>query len=108
MVADSLVALPSTFARPQVWHYVTAPSSPHHNRYNTYFVDLFVRCSNTVAIRMYASLNYSVYRRVLGYYSGTEDAFDMRRALPRDKTSASVVPLPRPITVDELMAWKLE
>ena len=30
--------------------------------YKAYFVDLFVRCSNTVAIRMYAKLGYRVYR----------------------------------------------
>ena len=35
-----------------------------------YFVDLFVRVSNDVAISMYKSFGYSVYRRVLGYYSG--------------------------------------
>ncbi len=45
-------------------------------RYNTYFVDLFVRSSNVVAIGMYEHFGYSVYRRVLGYYTGLnpEDA----------------------------------
>lgn len=38
-----------------------------------YFVDLFVRCNNDVAIDMYEKLGYTVYRRVLGYYSGMED-----------------------------------
>jgi N-terminal acetyltransferase B complex catalytic subunit len=42
---------------------------------NSFFVDLFVRVSNQVAIDMYSKLGYSVYRRVLGYYSGEEDAF---------------------------------
>jgi N-terminal acetyltransferase B complex catalytic subunit len=53
--------------------------------YNAYFVDLFVRSSNTLAIRMYEKFGYSTYRRVLGYYSGElpEDALDMRKALPR-------------------------
>ena len=45
--------------------------------YNTYFVDLFVRKSNSVAIKMYEKFGYSVYRRVLDYYTGMdpEDAF---------------------------------
>lgn len=40
-------------------------------------MDLFVRMSNKVAIDMYERLGYSVYRRVLEYYSGDpdEDAF---------------------------------
>jgi N-terminal acetyltransferase B complex catalytic subunit len=46
-------------------------------RKNCFFVDLFVRVSNTVAVTMYETLGYVVYRRVLGYYSGlkNEDAF---------------------------------
>lgn len=34
--------------------------------HDAYFVDLFVRASNRVAIGMYESFGYSVYRRVLG------------------------------------------
>lgn len=34
--------------------------------HDAYFVDLFVRASNAVAIGMYRSFGYSVYRRVLG------------------------------------------
>ena len=70
--------------------------------YNAYFVDLFVRVSNTLAITMYNNLGYTVYRRVLGYYSGEEDAYDMRKAMPRDVVQESVVPLPHPITPEEL------
>lgn len=47
--------------------------------YDGYFVDLFVRISNTAAIKMYEKFGYVVYRRVLKYYSGIggpdEDAF---------------------------------
>lgn len=43
-------------------------------RHNAYFVDLFVRKSNESAIALYHQLGYTTYRRVLGYYSGTEDA----------------------------------
>lgn len=47
------------------------------SRKKTYFVDLFVRVSNKRAVDMYHKLNYVVYRRILGYYSGErdEDAF---------------------------------
>ena len=40
-------------------------------------MDLFVRVSNQVAVEMYTKLGYSVYRRVIEYYSGDrdEDAF---------------------------------
>lgn len=34
------------------------------NVYNAYFVDLFVRMSNKLAIAMYASLGYVVFRQV--------------------------------------------
>ena len=43
-----------------------------------------VRESNGLAIGMYKKLGYSIYRQVIGYYSGEEDAFDMRKALSRD------------------------
>jgi len=72
-------------------------------QYNAFFVDLFVRVSNLLAQLMYRNLGYVVYRRVLGYYSREEDAFDMRKALPRDGAKKkSMIPLPHPITPDEL------
>ena len=40
--------------------------------YNGYFVDLFVRSSNSVAIGMYNSFGYTIYRTVLGYYTGPD------------------------------------
>ena len=45
--------------------------------YNGYFVDLFVRRSNDVAVQLYEKLGYVIYRTVLDYYSGenSEDAF---------------------------------
>ena len=47
-------------------------------------------------------LGYTLYRRVLGYYSGEEDAYDMRKAMPRDVEKLSIVPLGRPIHPHEL------
>lgn len=57
-----------------------------------WFVDLFVREGNEAAVGMYKSLGYSVFRRVVEYYSvdptgrkdGPEDAFDMRKPMKRD------------------------
>jgi len=78
--------------------------------YNSYFVDLYVRVSNEIAIRMYEGMGYSVYRTVVEYYSSgstgggggggggkvgaegeeDEDAYDMRKPMPRDKHRKSV------------------
>eukprot|EP01095_Lingulamoeba_sp_RSL-Kostka_P017650 TRINITY_DN930_c0_g1_i1.p1 TRINITY_DN930_c0_g1~~TRINITY_DN930_c0_g1_i1.p1 ORF type:complete len:176 (+),score=41.62 TRINITY_DN930_c0_g1_i1:56-583(+) len=70
--------------------------------YDGYFVDLFVRKSNSVAVNMYKKFGYSIYRTVMGYYSGEEDAYDMRKALPRDVNKQSIIPLGRPIKPNEL------
>jgi N-terminal acetyltransferase B complex catalytic subunit len=45
------------------------------HRHDAYFVDLFVRVSNQVAVSMYKKFGYVVYRQVMGYYSGEEDAY---------------------------------
>lgn len=84
--------------------------------YKGFFVDLYVRCANTVAIGMYEESGYSVYRRVREYYGNLglgkggrdeEDAFgtsallfsprlcnsdllDMRKPLSRDSLRRSV------------------
>ena len=42
-------------------------------QHNSYFVDLFVRKSNKVAVDMYRNLGYIVYRQIMGYYSGKKD-----------------------------------
>ena len=42
---------------------------------------------------MHEKLGHSIYRQVIGYYSGEEDAFDMRKALSRDPEGKSCVPL---------------
>ncbi|CAF4333466.1 unnamed protein product [Adineta steineri] len=71
---------------------------------DTYFVDLFVRVSNKRAVDMYHKLNYVVYRRIIGYYSGErdEDAFDMRKALPKDVEKKSLIPIPHPVRPEDL------
>jgi N-terminal acetyltransferase B complex catalytic subunit len=77
--------------------------------HDAYFVDLFVRRSNAVAQTMYEGLGYVVYRAVASYYAASrghaaEDALDLRKALPRNKTRAksAVIPLGRTIQPDEL------
>ena len=42
-------------------------------RKKAFFVDLFVRVSNKIAVDMYKKLGYVVYRTVLEYYSGDPD-----------------------------------
>eukprot|EP00794_Sanderia_malayensis_P017558 gene17558-19309_t len=79
-----------------------------------FFVDLFVRVSNTVAVEMYKKFGYIVYRTVLQYYSGDpeEDAYevnftctsisDMRKALSRDVSRRSVIPLKDPVRPEDV------
>uniref|UniRef100_U5EMW1 N-alpha-acetyltransferase 20 n=1 Tax=Corethrella appendiculata TaxID=1370023 RepID=U5EMW1_9DIPT len=69
-----------------------------------YFVDLFVRVSNTIAINMYQNLGYIVYRTVLEYYTGDpdEDAYDMRKACSRDVHKKSVIPLTHPVRPEDI------
>ena len=38
------------------------------NRDNAFFVDLYVRTDNQLAVSLYNKLNYSVYRHILEYY----------------------------------------
>ena len=75
--------------------------------HNGWFVDLFVRSSNKVAIEMYKSLGYSLYRRVIDYYSGdqrnkSEDAWDMRKSMSRDIDKELMKPLDHAIQPHEL------
>lgn len=59
--------------------------------YRGFFVDLYVRCTNDVAIGMYEELGYSVFRRVREYYDSLggnrgkdeEDAFGELAFLPK-------------------------
>eukprot|EP00931_Biecheleriopsis_adriatica_P105289 TRINITY_DN7984_c0_g1_i3.p1 TRINITY_DN7984_c0_g1~~TRINITY_DN7984_c0_g1_i3.p1 ORF type:complete len:171 (+),score=29.58 TRINITY_DN7984_c0_g1_i3:209-721(+) len=72
--------------------------------HDCYFVDLFVRPTNTAAISFYEGLGYVVYRTVTGYYSGEEDAYDMRKPLARDEERKSVKGAGFRISPDELHA----
>ena len=61
-----------------------------------------MRKSNALAIDMYTKMGYSVYRRVIGYYSGEEDAYDMRKPLSRDVEGKSCIPLDHPVYPDDI------
>ena len=75
-------------------------------RKKCYFVDLYVRASNAIAVALYEKLGYVVYRRVLGYYSNPgqpdEDGLDMRKSLFRDKEKKFMIPLAQPVSADEV------
>ena len=58
--------------------------------HNGWFVDLFVRPSNKIAVKMYENLGYIVYRVIEAYYRD-EDSYDMRKAMPRDKNKVTLV-----------------
>ncbi|KAK1738043.1 N-acetyltransferase [Skeletonema marinoi] len=66
------------------------------NVYNAFFVDLFVRASNTLAINMYEKFGYVLL------WDDPEDAWDMRKALARDEKKQSVIPMDRPVLPQEL------
>ncbi|KAI9798082.1 MAG: hypothetical protein M1833_004979 [Piccolia ochrophora] len=82
------------------------------DEYNAWFVDLFVRKSNKLAIDMYSKMGYSVFRRVLAYYSDDptgiaeeEDALDMRKPLSRDKKREHVRGSGQDFTVEPMDVW---
>lgn len=114
---DSGYVMAKTEGKQELWHtHITAVTVNAHYRrlglasylcqnleymtdappHETNFIDLFVKVTNSLAIRMYEKLGYSVYRRVCGYYSGgngvpstsrlndESDAYDMRKAMRRD------------------------
>ena len=58
--------------------------------HDAYFCDLFVRESNSPAVNFYKTCGYVTYRLIKGYYSGQEDALDMRKPLRRDKDQRSI------------------
>eukprot|EP00914_Ancora_sagittata_P001737 GHVO01004173.1.p1 GENE.GHVO01004173.1~~GHVO01004173.1.p1 ORF type:complete len:106 (+),score=15.36 GHVO01004173.1:263-580(+) len=58
---------------------------------DAYFVDLFVRPSNKVAIEMYKRLGYEVFREIKKYYHDDESAYDMRKPLKRDTDRMSLM-----------------
>lgn len=69
--------------------------------YESYFIDLFVRVTNKIGIKLYLKLGYSIWLRVIGYYGNKNsydknildnniDAFEMRKPLNRDINKTSI------------------
>ncbi|KAB5568367.1 hypothetical protein DKX38_002160 [Salix brachista] len=67
-----------------------------------YFVDLFVRASNTPALKMSEKSFYIISAMVLRYYSGEEDGLNMRKASSRDVENKSITGLSLAFTYDFL------
>lgn len=76
----------------------TLSQDTHH----CFFVDLFVRKSNTLAIVMYKRMGYIIYRTIINYYGGNEDAYDMRKGLARDETKSSLIPIKTPVRAEDV------
>ena len=76
--------------------------------HDAYYVDLFVRPSNSIAQKMYRRLGYEVYQSVDKYYSpntrseNSEDAYDMRKSLSKDVTKELMQPTGKKIKPSEL------
>jgi len=73
--------------------------------HSAWFVDLFVREDNKVAQVFYKGLGYSVFRRVVGYYNDSADAFDMRKPLSRDINKDTVRAGGEDFRVDPSSVW---
>eukprot|EP01017_Pseudomicrothorax_dubius_P002634 TRINITY_DN10167_c0_g1_i1.p1 TRINITY_DN10167_c0_g1~~TRINITY_DN10167_c0_g1_i1.p1 ORF type:complete len:184 (+),score=10.28 TRINITY_DN10167_c0_g1_i1:122-673(+) len=75
-------------------------------QHDGWYVDLFVRPSNKVAVGMYRSFGYDVYQTVNKYYSSasgkSEDAYDMRKSMPRDVSKALMKATGKKIEPNEL------
>lgn len=65
--------------------------------YKGFFVDLYVRCANMVAIDLYEGLGYSVYRRVKEYYGSMGMGKEVR-----DEEDAFGMPVNRPFELFSL------
>ncbi|GJD06176.1 N-alpha-acetyltransferase 20 [Galdieria sulphuraria] len=55
-------------------------------------MEILENVSEKVYQGMYKKLGYIVYRRIIGYYSGEEDAFDMRKSLSKDPERKAMIP----------------
>ena len=77
--------------------------------HNAFYIDLFVRPSNKIAVGMYKYLGYGIYQVVDKYYSRgrdrdskAEDCYDMRIGLERCKDGLFVKPTGKVIKPSEV------
>ena len=85
-------------------NYLEAVTNDMHNGW---FVDLFVRAKNKVAIDMYRSLGYDIYQTVYKYYASSnnipaEDSCDMRKSMKRDLDGITSKPTGKVIKPSEI------
>ncbi len=83
-------------------------------KHKCFFVDLFVRSTNKIAIEMYKKLGYDIYRTIHKYYGDSnthkgENAYgkpinysDMRKSLSRDPEKKLSKPTGKTIEPNEL------
>ncbi|KAL4491997.1 hypothetical protein ABPG72_008418 [Tetrahymena utriculariae] len=75
-------------------------------KHDGWFVDLFVRPSNKIAVGMYRALGYDVYQTVNKYYSSqhgrSEDAYDMRKSMKKDVEKITMKPTGKRIEPENL------
>lgn len=74
---------------------------------NCYYVDLFVRSTNKVAIDMYKHFGYNIYQTIQNYYSSdgiqpAENGYDMRKSMARDKDKILSQPTGKTILPSEI------
>ena len=74
----------------------------HSDSMKCYFIDLFVRPSNKMAVSMYRKWNYSVFRTVRAYYNSLEDAWDMRKPGAIDVKKETIRPNGESIFVNDV------
>lgn len=62
--------------------------------HKAWFVDLYLRCSNKAAFKLYSALGYKLHRELLQYYPGDpeENAYHMRKPLSHDKLRICMAP----------------
>ncbi|MCQ2818776.1 MAG: GNAT family N-acetyltransferase [archaeon] len=75
--------------------------------HNCFYVDLFVRSSNKIATGMYQHFGYNIYQTIENYYSSdgiqpSENAYDMRKSLARDKEHILDRPTGKTIKPEEI------
>lgn len=72
------------------------------NQYESYFIDLFVKTSNIPAVNMYKRMGYVIYRHILEYYGGKDDAYDMRKSHKMDKDKKFMICLEKPVNASDI------
>jgi N-terminal acetyltransferase B complex catalytic subunit len=77
------------------------------NLHDGWYVDLFVRVGNAVAVGMYKNLGYCIYHIVEKYYASSnnikaEDSADMRKPMKRNPEGVNASPTGKTITPKEL------